>query len=63
MGEASSYLNDAEDLLDSARDNLEKDYPAAALLRRAGDPLELAREVLTRDWRNRINEYFRRVYD
>ena len=31
MGETSSYLDSAEDLLDSARDDLEKDYPAAAL--------------------------------
>jgi len=31
MGESSSYLSEAEDLLEAARNNLEKDYPAAAL--------------------------------
>jgi uncharacterized protein len=31
MGESSSYLSEAEDLLGAARDNLEKSYPAAAL--------------------------------
>ena len=31
IGKTSSYLTDAIDLLDSARDDLEKDYPAAAL--------------------------------
>jgi len=31
IGTTSSYLSEAENLLDSARDDLEKDYPAAAL--------------------------------
>lgn len=31
MGESSSYLNDAESLLKTARNDLEKEYPAAAL--------------------------------
>jgi uncharacterized protein len=31
MGKSSNYLNEAEDLLDTARDDLEKSYPAAAL--------------------------------
>ncbi len=31
MGKSSSYLNEAEDLLEAARDDKEKSYPAAAL--------------------------------
>ncbi|MFW6121879.1 MAG: S16 family serine protease [Petrotogales bacterium] len=31
MGKSSSYLDDAEDLLEAARDDKEKSYPAAAL--------------------------------
>lgn len=31
IGETSEYLDSAEDLLESARDNIKKDYPAAAL--------------------------------
>jgi uncharacterized protein len=57
MGKTSSYLNDAEDLLDSARDNLEKDYPAAALFEalEALVKANLAIEIIDADVEEKID--------
>lgn len=57
MRKTSSYLDDAEDLLDSARDNLEKDYPAAALFEalEALVKANLAIEIIDADVEEKID--------